>query len=140
MLLRVWQSSEAYEKHAMPISVLLADDTAIMRKAVRSFLDSHSDLVVVGEGADFAATMPLIETLRPNVVVMDLHMPDEFKIKPTDVKSQLRKAASRLLAISIWDDDDSRALADSLGAAALLNKIDLSATLVPAIIDLYRPK
>ena len=124
----------------MPISVLLADDTAIMRKAVRSFLDSHSDLVVVGEAADFAATMHLIETLRPNVVVMDLHMPDEFKIKPTDVKSQLRKAASRLLAISIWDDDDSRALADSLGAAALLNKIDLSATLVPAIIDLYRPK
>ena len=127
-------------RHAMPISVLLADDTAIMRKAVRSILDSRSDLIVVGETTDFAATMNLIETLRPNVVVMDLHMPGEFKISPADVKSQLRRATSRLLAISIWDDDDSRALADSFGAVALLSKIDLSATLVPAIIDLYRPK
>jgi DNA-binding NarL/FixJ family response regulator len=124
----------------MPISVLLADDTAIIRKAVRSLLDSHSDLVVVGEATDFAATVNLIETLRPNIVVMDLHMPGEFKINPAEVKSQLRKVTSRLLAISIWDDDDSRALADSFGATALLSKIDLANTLVPAIIDLHRPK
>jgi len=124
----------------MPISVLLADDTAIMRKAVCSILDSRSDLVVVGEATDFAATMHLIETLRPNVVVMDLHMPGECKISPADVKSQLRKATSRMVAISIWHDDDARALADSFGAVALLSKIDILNTLVPAILDLSRPK
>jgi DNA-binding NarL/FixJ family response regulator len=124
----------------MPISVLVADDTMIIRQAIRSLLEPRSELVVIGEATDFGATLHLIETLRPNVVVMDLHMPGDLQISPIDLKSQLLKGTSRLVAISIWDDEDARALADSFGAVALLNKMDLATTLVPAIIDLHKPK
>jgi DNA-binding NarL/FixJ family response regulator len=124
----------------MAISVLLADDTSIIRHAIRGMLDSKPELEVVGEAADFAETMRLIEALRPAIVVMDLHMPGEFKVKPEDVKSRLRKGPSLLLAISIWNDHDARARADSFGASKLLNKMDLAESLTRTIIALVESK
>jgi DNA-binding NarL/FixJ family response regulator len=113
----------------MPISVLLADDTAIIRRALRTLLTSRSDMRLVGEAADFTEALLMVEGLRPNVVVMNLHMPNEFEISPKAFKSQLRRGATLLLAISIWDDAETLALADSFGASKLLRKIDLGATL-----------
>jgi two-component system response regulator NreC len=124
----------------MAISVLVADDTSIIRHAIRGMLDSKRDLQVVGEAADFAETMRLIETIRPDIVIMDLHMPGEFKGKPAEVKSQLRKSSSLLLAISIWSDHDAQALADSFGASKLLSKMDLAETLTPTIVALVESK
>jgi DNA-binding NarL/FixJ family response regulator len=120
----------------MPISVLLADDATIIRDAIRALLDSQPEVMVVGEASDFAETIRLMEKLKPNVIVMDLHMPDESKVRPTDVKAQLGKGTSLLLAISIWNDAESIALADSFGASRLLKKEDLAKTLMSAILDL----
>ena len=124
----------------MAISVLLADDTSIIRRTIRGMLDSTRELEVIGEAVDFAETMRLIEILRPDIVVMDLHMPGEFNVKPADVKSQLSKGSSLLLAISIWNDRDSRVLADSFGASKLLSKMDLAETLTPTIVALVGTK
>jgi DNA-binding NarL/FixJ family response regulator len=100
-------------------------------------LDSQPQVEVVGEAGDFAETLLLMEGLKPNVVVMDLHMPGEFEVKPIDVKSQVRKGKSLLLAVSIWDDEGTIALAECFGASLLLNKSDLATTLVPAILRFH---
>ena len=120
----------------MPIRVLLADDTITMRRVIRHLLAKRSDLEVVGETEDFAQAMQLTSDLKPDIVLLDLHMPRSDGIAPTDVKSLLALSGSRLLAISMWNDADSLALADNLGAAKLLNKMELAETLVPAIFQL----
>ncbi len=58
-------------------------------------------------------------------------MTDENDVTPSQIKSSL--AGSRLLAISLWNDEETKALADSYGAIALLDKTKLAQKLIPAI-------
>jgi len=133
---RIAVRSEYAPGSLMPISVLLADHTGVVRKAIRELLSSEPGIQVVGEAANFQETLKLIEALRPNVVVMDLHMPGEFTVSPSELKDRLYLDATSLVAISIWNDDESHALAESYGASRLLDKIGPSSTLVQAIVDL----
>jgi DNA-binding NarL/FixJ family response regulator len=122
----------------MRIRVFLADDSEITRRAIRRLLEARPEVELVGEAADFAQTIQMANDLKPQVIVMDLHMPDETKITPQDVKSHLNHGAL-LLAISLWDDVDTKALADRLGAAILLDKKDLGNELFPTIMRLVSP-
>jgi DNA-binding NarL/FixJ family response regulator len=117
----------------MPITVLLADDVAVIRKAIRRVLESEPGIEIIGETADFAHTVKMTTDLKPQVVVMDLHMPDAFRVTPSDVKAGFASSASQLLAISIWDDEDSQELAKAYGAVALIDKMSLGTDLIPAI-------
>ena len=117
----------------MPITVLLADDTEIMRMAVRRLLESEPGIEIVGEAADFDQAIKLLTNLRPQVVVMDLSMPAAFGASPSAVKSSFAASASRLLLISIWDDEDSKALAVFYGSEILLDKRNLGNELIPTI-------
>jgi DNA-binding NarL/FixJ family response regulator len=119
----------------MPIKVLLADDTAIVRQAIRRLLETHREVEVVGEAADFGETIQMANDLKPQLIVMDLHMPDQDKVTPQDVKSRLNHG-SRLLAISIWNNEDTKTLAKNFGAASLLDKAELSEKLIPALLRL----
>jgi len=122
----------------IPIKVLLADDTQIMRQAIRRLLDAQPGIELVGEAADFAQTIQMANDLKPQVIVMDLHMPNDSNLTPRDVQSRLHQS-SRLLAISIWNDEETKALAKRFGAAALLDKTDLGKKLIPAIRQLVLP-
>jgi DNA-binding NarL/FixJ family response regulator len=74
--------------------------------------------------------------LKPQVVVMDLHMRDETTVEPEFVRSQLLCSAKHIVIISVWDDEKSQALANSYGAVSFLDKNTLSSTLIPAILNL----
>lgn len=115
----------------MPIEVLLADDSEPVRKAICRVLKSDDEIELVAEAATFAQTMLLAATLRPHVIVMDLHMRDEVEVTPLQLKSSI--GGSRLLAISIWNDAAAKTLADSFGAVTLLDKVNLAVELIPAI-------
>ena len=115
----------------MAITVLLADDNEMMRKAIANLLKGDPDIQLVAEAASFSQTMQLTDKLHPQIVVMDLHMRDEKDVTPAQIKSSL--VGSRLLAISIWNDDEAKALADSFGAVTLLDKPKLADELIPAI-------
>jgi DNA-binding NarL/FixJ family response regulator len=115
----------------MTITVLLADDHEIMRKAIANLLKGDPVIQLVAEAASFSQTMQLTGKLHPQIVVMDLHMRDEKDVTPAQVKSAL--VGSRLLAISIWNDEQAKALADSFGAVTLLDKPKLADDLIPAI-------
>jgi DNA-binding NarL/FixJ family response regulator len=117
----------------MPITVLLADDAAVMRRAIRRVLESEPGIEIIGETADFEQTIKMMTELKPQVVVMDLHMPDGSRVTPVVVRASFASSASQLLAISIWDDEDSHVLAKSYGAVAFLDKVNLGIDLIPAI-------
>ena len=115
----------------MTISVLLADDSEIMRKVIVDLLGGDPEIEVVAESVGFAQTIQLAAKLHPQVIVLDVHMSDEHAVTLAQLKSGL--ISSRLLAISVWNDDETRYLAESIGASMLLDKTKLSAELIPAI-------
>lgn len=117
----------------MSIKVLLADDSDIIRGAILKVLSEEPTLEVVGETSSFAETIELTAALKPDVLLLDLHMPDEDEYPPEFVKSQILQHNVCILAISVWNDDKATALADSFGAKAFLDKTSLYSTLIPAI-------
>ena len=118
----------------MPSKMLIADDSAIVRRGIREILATQSEFEIVGEAATFNETDRLIEVLNPDVVIMDIHMPGEHTAISNEFISRLR--SSKLLAISIWEDEPTRMLAEVLGAAILLDKANLRATLIPTVFEL----
>jgi DNA-binding NarL/FixJ family response regulator len=88
----------------MAIRVLLADDHGVVRKGVREFLEEEPDLDVVGEAGDGAQAVEMALALRPDVVVMDIKMPQLSGIEAT---KRIKAAAPnvRVLALSAYDDD-----------------------------------
>ncbi len=88
----------------MTIRVLLADDHGVVRKGVRDFLEEEPDLNVVGEASDGAQAVDMALALQPDVVVMDIKMPQLSGIEAT---KRIKAAAPqvRVLALSAYDDD-----------------------------------
>jgi len=117
----------------MPITVLLTDDKEAVRNSIRMLLESDPEIRTVGEAANFQQTIQRATDLKPQVVVMDLHMPDDSSVNPREIKSLLNTFGSRLIAISFWNDEGTQALAESLGAVTLLDKMKLATELIPAI-------
>jgi len=115
----------------MTISVLLVDDSEIVRKAIAGLLKGNPEIQVVAEASSLAQTTQLISSLRPKIVLMDIHLGDENKVTSSEIKSRLND--SSLLAISIWNDKETRTLAYSYGAVEFLDKANLAHELIPAI-------
>jgi DNA-binding NarL/FixJ family response regulator len=115
----------------MPIKVLLAEDHEKIRDAVSRHLSSDPEIEVIAVTRKFTEAMELCSQLRPDIVLMDLHMPDERSITPEQVNSGFSQ--SKLIAMSIWNDDEAKSLADSFGAKVLLDKTSLVDDLIPAI-------
>ena len=117
----------------MAIRVLIADDNEAMRSAIARTLEADPALEVVGEAASFAETLERAGTLNPDIVLLDLHMADESRYLPQIVKEPLLKNSGCVLAISVWNDEDAKALAKQLGAVALLDKAHLFSNLISSI-------
>ena len=111
-----------------PIQVLIADDSDVIRRAIRLLLQAES-ISIAGELASFAELVAALKSLKPDVVLMDLHMPGEEEAGM--VKEKIHGIC--LIAISLFDDPETQFLAESFGAARLLNKSTLATTLLDAI-------
>lgn len=118
----------------MLTKVLLADDSDIMRSAIRRTLQEEPRIEVVGEAASFAKAMQLIADTKPDVLILDLHLAEKRAFAPHIVKSQL-DSVKKVVAVSFSNDDDAKNLAKSYGAFALLDKMRLYDELVPAIMQ-----
>jgi len=117
----------------MPIKVLLADDSDVMRSAIRRTLKEEPGIEVVGEASNFAKTVQLIADRKPDVLLLDLHLPEKRSFTPELVKAQLRCVCT--LAVSLSNDAEAKELAESYGAVSLLDKMSLYQQLVPAIMQ-----
>jgi chemotaxis response regulator CheB len=123
------------------IGVLVADDASIMRKCVMTFLQLEPNIEVVGLAENFWQTIEMATALKPDVVLLDLHMRDDHAFAPAFVKSKLQLCGSRVLAMSLTsgeNDEESRARAESMGAVTLLDKSKFGDELIPAILNVSR--
>jgi DNA-binding NarL/FixJ family response regulator len=111
--------------------VLIADDSEMMRAAIRKTLEEEVNIRIVGEASTFAETVQMVSDVKPDVLLLDLHMPEKRQIAPELVKAQLGTVCT--VAISFANDRDSKMLAKSYGAATLLDKMALYTDMIPAI-------
>jgi DNA-binding NarL/FixJ family response regulator len=117
----------------LSIKVLLADDSDVMRRAIAKLLNEEPSTTLVGEAKGFAETIQLANELRPDVLVMDLHMSDEREYSPESVRFQLSMHSGCIVAISVWNDEQAKVLATRFGARVLLDKVNLYSELIAAI-------
>jgi len=118
----------------MAIKVLLADDTDLMRHAIRKLITEEPRIELVGEASNFGQAMQLIADVKPQVLVLDLHLAEKRQFNPALVKSQLA-CVDNVLAVSFSNDAEAEALAESYGAKLLLDKMKLFNQLIPAILN-----
>jgi DNA-binding NarL/FixJ family response regulator len=126
------------DKPVLPIKVLLADDSEIMREAIKKLLEDEPRIHIVGEASSFPAAMQLVADFKPDILLLDLHMPQKRDLPAPIVKSQLN-CIEYTLAISFANDEEAKSLAASYGAVALLDKMGLYTELLPAIMQLAKP-
>ena len=116
----------------MPIKVLLADDSDVVRRAIRGLLEEQPDIELVGEANDFTQTVEMTSEFKPQVVVMDLNMKNDA-MTISDVKPHRNDFDARVVAISFSNDEIAQRLANNFGAVALLDKMNLADELIPTI-------
>ena len=88
----------------MKVRVLLADDHAIVRSGIRNALQDLADLEVVAEVGDGRALMTALDESRPDLLVIDVTMP-EFEPVAAVRQIRARYAALKILVVSAYDDD-----------------------------------
>jgi DNA-binding NarL/FixJ family response regulator len=103
------------------IRVLLVDDHAMVRRGMRDFLDLHDDIQVVGEAADGAEAVDRASELRPDVVVMDLMMPNLDGIEAT-VRIKAEVADVEVIALTSFIEEARVVAAIEAGASGFLLK------------------
>jgi two-component system response regulator NreC len=115
------------------IRVLLADDSEGFRVVLKRFLEQHPSVEIVGEATTLKEAIESARRLQPDVVLLDLHMDGTADADPLYIKTGLLMHAERVLAMSVWNDEESKRLAVSYGAVKLLDKSQLAYELMPAL-------
>jgi DNA-binding NarL/FixJ family response regulator len=119
----------------MSIRVLVADDSEIICRPIVRLLETEASIQLVGRAASFAETLEMTAALKPDVLLMDVHMPDELNYAPASVASELLLSTKRIVAMSMWINDETKERAASLGSCMLLDKCNLGEELIPAILQ-----
>ncbi|HZN69265.1 MAG TPA: response regulator transcription factor [Tepidisphaeraceae bacterium] len=116
----------------MTIRVLLADDTKTMRDGLRALLESDAGVAVVGEAASGTEAVRLTRELAPDVVVMDIRMPDMDGVQAT---RQLKAvgASARVVAITAALDETLAERLREAGAVGIVPKEEVFEKLLPAV-------
>jgi DNA-binding NarL/FixJ family response regulator len=117
----------------MPVRVLIADDAEVIRKAIRDILACETTIEVCGEAKTLSQTLDLATSLKPDLILFDLHMPDSHSSESAFVKLRLLSTGAHILAISLWQDEETQIIAQGYGAVELLDKGNLFNELIPAI-------
>jgi DNA-binding NarL/FixJ family response regulator len=117
----------------MPITVLLVDDQVFFRGALRALLATIPEIAVVGEAADGASAVRLAGELSPDIVLMDVSLPDLDGIEATKQICRTTAPHPRVLILSGYTDDATRTRAEEAGATDLIEKGRALERLLPAI-------
>jgi NarL family two-component system response regulator LiaR len=119
------------------IKVLIVDDHLVVRQGLRTFLELQDDIVVVGEAGDGATAVEMVRALEPDVVLMDLVMPQMDGIAATrQIKTS--DARTKVIALTSFTEDDKVFPAIQAGASSYLLKDVSPDDLVEAIRAVHR--
>jgi DNA-binding NarL/FixJ family response regulator len=115
------------------IQVLIADDQALVRTGFRMILENAPDMEVVAEAADGAEAATLALDLRPDIVLMDVRMPETDGVQATRRICGERPSHTRILMLTTFDLDEYVYASLRAGASGFLLKDTLAADLLSAI-------
>jgi DNA-binding NarL/FixJ family response regulator len=117
----------------MTVRVLIVDDDALVRVGLRTIVDAEPDLEVVAEAGDGAEVPPLVSRHRPDVVLMDVRMPDVDGIQATRHLLATSATPPRVIVVTTFENDDHVYDALRAGASGFLLKRARPAEVVDAI-------
>ncbi|MGW2845157.1 response regulator, partial [Streptomyces sp. NPDC001274] len=107
----------------MTIRVLLADDQALLRGTFRMLFDATEDMETVGEASDGREAVDLAAAERPDVVLMDIRMPEMDGLEATRLITEADGTAGvKVLVLTTFEDDEHVAEALRAGASGFLGK------------------
>lgn len=114
------------------LRVYLVDDHPLLREGLRALLGLQSDIEVVGEAADGARAVTEVVTLQPDVVVMDISMPE---LDGAEATKRIRSGAPevKVLALTAHEDAEYVQLLLSVGATGFLLKRAAASELISAV-------
>ena len=116
------------------ISVLIVDDHPVVRQGLRALLEVQDDMTVAGEAGDGPAAISLAESLRPDIVLLDLKLPGMDGVA---VLRPLRAAGLRVLVLTSATEPSAAAAAVRAGAAGVVYKDIDPAALVRAVRSVH---
>lgn len=116
----------------MPISVVLADDHQVVRDGLKTLLEAQADIRVVGSVADGREAVASAAQLKPDVVVMDISMPDMNGVEAAR-RIHAARAQTRIVMLSMHSDAEHVYRALEAGATGYLLKNSAGSELVAAV-------
>ena len=124
--------SERPGEVSSPVSVVLADDQALMRMGFRMVLEAEEDITVVGEASDGTSALAQAKALNPDVILMDVRMPGMNGIEATERIAQ-ECPGTRVLILTTFDLDEYAFAGLRAGASGFLLKDTRPTELAEAI-------
>jgi two-component system response regulator NreC len=121
----------------MCIRILIADDHGVLRAGLRALLSAETDLEVVGEAADGQETLQLCSEMTPDLVLLDISMPDLSGIEITRHLKEILPEA-RVLILTVHEDESLLQEAIQAGAAGYIIKRAAESELIDAIRAVWR--
>ena len=115
-----------------PVSVVLADDQALMRMGFRMVLEAEEDITVVGEASDGTSALAQARALHPDVILMDVRMPGMNGIEATELIAR-ECPGTRVLILTTFDLDEYAFAGLRAGASGFLLKDTRPTELAEAI-------
>jgi DNA-binding NarL/FixJ family response regulator len=125
-------SDAGWKEVTAMIKLLLVDDEPSVRRGLRIRLTFEPDVEVVGEAAGGAEALRQVTALAPDVVVMDVAMPDMDGLMATAALRE-RAPTAAVVILSLYDDAATRRRAHDAGAVAFVGKYEAPDSLVVAI-------
>jgi len=118
------------------ITIILADDHALMREGTRHLLEQYPEFKVVGEAEDGQQALELIAQLKPDVAILDIRMP---KLNGIEVVRNLKGScpSTKALMLTAYDDDDYILALMEAGACGYQMKTATAAELADAVRTVY---
>ena len=123
-------------KKAKGIRVLCVDDHPIVREGIAAMMENEDDVVSVGEAADGKAAIELYRKLKPDVVVMDLRMPELGGLEAT-IQIRREFPAARIIVLTTYEGDEDIHRALDAGARGYLLKDSVRRELLQSIREVY---
>lgn len=119
------------------IRILMIDDHPVVRKGIRSLISNYSEVEVVGEANDAAEGLQKLKSLQPDVVLLDIRLPDQLGLK---ILPEIKKIDPnvKVLVLTSFDDEEYVTEALKAGAQGYILKNSTDDSLVHSIQAAYR--